>query len=174
MKHERSPADPITPCCPPNALRAGTAASPARVLLVEDDLEMRRLLASALRRAGHDVLEARDGFHVLEVLADDVLRGRRAPPDLIVSDIRMPRRSGLDVLAGIRRDGWRTPVLLISAFADGDTLNSAYRLGADVVLEKPFDIDDFLLVAGMLLDAGAPPEERGDGDASDRPGAGSR
>lgn len=164
MNHELSPGDAITSCCPPNTLRTGTAGSPARVLLAEDDLEMRRLLAAALRREGYDVLEARDGDHVLEVLADDELRGRRSPPDLIVSDIRMPRRSGLEVLAGIRREGWRTPVLLISAFADGEALNSAYRLGADVVLEKPFDIDDFLLVARSLLSAAAPPDEPGESE----------
>ncbi|AUX42342.1 transcriptional regulator [Sorangium cellulosum] len=125
------------------------AAAPLRVLLAEDDRELRRLLASALRRDGYEVLEARDGNHLLELMGEALVSGG-APPDVVVSDIRMPGKSGLELLSGLRRDDWTTPVVLITAFGDPETHAEAYRLGADVVLDKPLDVDDLLVVVHTL------------------------
>ena len=123
-----------------------------RVLLAEEDRETRRLIASALRRDGHQVLEARDGVKLLELIGEALVdREGAGVPDIIISDIRLPRRSGLEVLAGLRREDWTTPVILIAPFKDAETNAEAYRLGADVVLETPLDVDDVRLAVRTLI-----------------------
>jgi len=116
-----------------------------RVLLAEDDADIRSLLAWALRDDGYDVVEAEDGAQLLERLdeAGGVGSGD-ALPDLIVSDILMPRMSGLDVLERLQRDGVGVPVVLVTAYGDATTVRRAERLGAAAVLHKPLDLDDFL------------------------------
>jgi len=114
----------------------------ARVLVAEDDDELRWLITRTLRKSGFDVIEARDGTALLDragemILHDHTLSGI----DLIVSDIRMPGWSGLDVLAGLKHSGVRVPMVLITAFGDDKTHDQAARLGAVAVVDKPFDMD---------------------------------
>jgi CheY-like chemotaxis protein len=109
-----------------------------RVLLAEDDLEARRLLAHALRRDGRVVIEAANGFELVELLTG----GLADLPDVIVSDIRMPGFSALDVLSILRLSLSRIPVILITGFGDAETHRAAIRLGAVAVLDKPFDVND--------------------------------
>jgi two-component system cell cycle sensor histidine kinase/response regulator CckA len=100
-------------------------------LLAEDDDDMRRLLTSVLERGGYTVVTATNGREAWERLSEQA-------PDLLVMDVRMPERSGLDVLMALRREGSFVPVVLISGFADGlDDLSEDY--GA-VVLGKPFAV----------------------------------
>ena len=116
-----------------------------RVLLAEDDADIRSLLAWALRDDGYDVVEAEDGAQLLARLDEAGGVGSCDPlPDLIVSDIRMPRVSGLDVLERLQRDGVGVPVVLVTAHGDATTVRQAERLGAAAVLHKPLDLDDFL------------------------------
>ncbi|WP_437324805.1 response regulator [Sorangium sp. So ce381] len=131
--------------------RVHPGATRIRVLLAEDDRELRLLLATALRRDGYEVLEAHDAKHLLELMGEALVSGNGAPVDVVVSDIRMPGASGLDLLAGLRRDDWTTPVVLITAFGDPETHAEAYRLGADAVLDKPLDVDDLRLVVQTLV-----------------------
>jgi DNA-binding response OmpR family regulator len=116
----------------------------ARILLAEDDFEFRGLLATALREDSYEVVEACDGQALLDELAgalsaDDGTHGF----DLVVSDIRMPGYSALDVLTGARSVLLNTPVILITAFGDRATHERARFLGARAVFDKPFEIDDF-------------------------------
>jgi len=70
--------------------------------------------------------------------------------DLIVSDVRMPGSSGMDILAAMRRMGVRTPVILMTAFGDAQTRARAEALDA-LLFDKPFDVDDLReVVAGLL------------------------
>ncbi|MBN2361580.1 MAG: response regulator [Deltaproteobacteria bacterium] len=116
-----------------------------RILLVEDDNEMRMLLAQALREENYDVIEAYDGEDASRALA---LEGSDFGPirdiDLIVTDVRMPRSTGLDLLSHVRFFDWAVPVVLISAFADQEMRDTAQRLGAAAVLAKPFSLQSFL------------------------------
>jgi CheY-like chemotaxis protein len=112
--------------------------SGARILLAEDDREMRLLVAEALRRDGWDVTEAWDGAHLLDMVFRHGYSGRVA---VVISDVRMPGISGLDVLAAIRRRDAAVPVVLITAFGSGDVRTEARRLGATAVLDKPFTLD---------------------------------
>ncbi|MBW2702017.1 MAG: response regulator [Deltaproteobacteria bacterium] len=123
----------------------------AKIVLAEDDEDMRDLLAGALKRAGYAVDEVADGNELLDHLADGLLAEGRVPPDLIVSDIRMPGWTGLDVLAGLREPDWTVPIILITAFGNEETHAEAERLGAAVLLDKPFDVDDLLQAVHKVI-----------------------
>lgn len=116
-------------------------ARPARVLLADDDDEMRSLLGLALREDGCEVVEARDGGEMLERVRVAHLNPERAP-DVIVMDVRMPKLSGLGLLSAIRHAHWATPVILITGFGDSLLHEQALSLGATLVFDKPFDLDD--------------------------------
>src|SRR5580692_4157087 len=123
-----------------------------RVLVADDDVEMRRLVAEALKRDLYEVVEAADGGRLLVTLAATYGHAE-ARFDLIVSDIRMPVCSGLDILRGLREAKWQTPVILMTAFGDMETRARAETLGA-FLLDKPFRIDVLRLVVSDLLQFG--------------------
>ena len=112
-----------------------------RIFVAEDQLEMRALISRALRTDGYEVVEAQDGAGLIEALVSTMLKDARAP-DLIVTDVRMPGCSGLDVVARLRRADQLTPVIFITAFGDDETHAEAERLGAAKCLDKPFDMED--------------------------------
>ncbi len=113
------------------------------VLVAEDDEEMRKLLTSVLRKAGYEVEAFGDGVSLVQRLVE-----RREPGGLrdvaaVVCDVRMPRATGLDVLAYLRRWDRSTPVVLITAFGDSTVHLQALKLGAAATLDKPFAMQDF-------------------------------
>src|SRR5262249_10211892 len=121
--------------------------SSARVLVVDDDAEMRTLLRRTLEFDGHQVAERDRGTHVMAAV-------REVPFDLIILDKEMPGMSGLDVLPLLRREFPRLPVLLVTAFGGRQIASSALRLGATKYLEKPFRLSQLReAVDGLLLDA---------------------
>lgn len=123
-----------------------------KVIVAEDQPEMRSLIAARFRKAGYDVVEVSDGNVLWEELRQCILdEDNPREPDLIVSDVRMPGRTGLEVLALIRQTDWATPVILITAFGEKDVHEEAYRLGAAHVFRKPFDIRELLKTAGQLI-----------------------
>jgi DNA-binding NtrC family response regulator len=118
--------------------------SRGRVLVAEDDAECRRLVSTVLSHDGYDVLEVVDGSTMFEYLA---ACGRGTEfPDVIVADICMPGRSGLDVLSHLRELGIAAPVVLMTAFPDHCTEANAVQLGAVTLVEKPFEIDDLRMI----------------------------
>jgi CheY-like chemotaxis protein len=134
-----------------------------RVLLAEDDLEMRRLVAKALRQAGYTVTEAEDGFALLEQLGSYLLRTAGHPYDVIVSDIRMPDVTGLDVLEGLGNERDFPPVVLMTAFGSAAVHAAARRLGAAALLDKPFDLAELLDTVRRLLPPDRAPSRGSDG-----------
>lgn len=112
-----------------------------RVVVAEDDAELRRLLAVKLRKSGYDVVEAASGERLAQHLLGE---GALADTDLILSDIRMPGLSGLDLLAYLHTRGQFPPVVLMTAFGDWRTHEEAERLGATAVFDKPLDLDDLV------------------------------
>ncbi len=99
------------------------------VLVVEDHEPLRRLLLRVLEREGHTVLEAGDGKEALEVLADNEV-------DVVVTDIRMPRMDGMELLREIRRRDQTTQVILITAYGEIPLAVEAMKQGAYDFLEK--------------------------------------
>lgn len=118
------------------------AATP-RVLVAEDDPAMRALLVRALLRDGIAVSEARNGSEFVDQLGHFILFNHQGQSlDLVITDVRMPRLSGLDVLAGLRECDWAIPVVVITAFGDEEVHAEAQRLGAVAVFDKPFDLNE--------------------------------
>jgi two-component system response regulator PilR (NtrC family) len=105
-----------------------------RILVVDDERSMRELLAIVLRREGYEVLLAETGRTAIEVLD-------REPVDLLISDIKMPDVSGVEVLRAAKRADPDILGIMITAFASTETAVEAMRLGACDYLSKPFDID---------------------------------
>jgi len=112
-----------------------------RILLAEDDDELRALLAEALRKDGYQVMEVRNG-----VVLDDLIRELSAqtighPQEIVISDVRMPGRTGLSVLESHHGCPWCPQFIFMTGFGDDDVRDEASRLGAAAVLEKPFELD---------------------------------
>ncbi len=131
------------------------------VVLAEDDAGFRQLLADELRSHGYDVVPIANGAELVDYLGKCAIRPERfKPPALIVTDVRMPGINGLDVLRGLSRIGHRTPVVVITAFGSSETHELAHALGASLVLDKPFDVEELVLAAQRLApprtDSGAP------------------
>jgi CheY-like chemotaxis protein len=115
----------------------------ARILVVEDDPEMRLMLCGYLRRAGYLVIEATNGDDALDWLGPGVLEGDlERTPDLVVSDIRLPYFTGLEILEGLKLSPIQVPVILITGFGDDEVHAAAGALGAECVLDKPFALAD--------------------------------
>jgi DNA-binding response OmpR family regulator len=124
---------------PPNA--GAKVGWNSRILLAEDNDDMRAMLASVLRRDGYLVIEAKDGRELVKHLTLHGA-GEASDIDLVISDVRMPGASGLDVLAGLREIDWSMPVILITAFGSADTKERAGQLGAAILLDKPFELEE--------------------------------
>ena len=111
---------------------------PLRILLAEDNRELRRLLTLVLYRDGHEIVETRDGGELLEALASTLIEPGLRPFDLIVCEQSLPGIPGLMVLAGLRSRGRGTPFILIT----GDEVvdEQARRLDA-IVIDHPFNVE---------------------------------
>jgi DNA-binding response OmpR family regulator len=129
--------------------RARALHTPPRVVVAEDDDEMRLLIVSALRRDGYEVQEAADGGRLLSLLSAPAGAPGMAL-DLIVADIRMPVCNGLKVLETLRKMHWTVPVILMTAFGDDETRAEAALLGA-ILFDKPFAMDDLRTAVVNLL-----------------------
>ncbi|WP_260854414.1 response regulator [Paraburkholderia sp. BCC1884] len=124
----------------------GVAPNAARLLVVDDNADLREYMSRILRAAGHDVRLAADGQAALEA-------ARAEPPDLVLSDVMMPRLDGFGLLRELRADPQLrdTPVLMLSARAGEEALVGGIEHGADDYLTKPFSARELLArVAGNL------------------------
>ncbi|HEV3059194.1 MAG TPA: sigma-54 dependent transcriptional regulator [Vicinamibacterales bacterium] len=111
-----------------------TDRRPPRILVVDDERSMRELLAIVLRREGYEVLLAENGRSAIATL-------ERESVDLLISDIKMPDMSGVEVLRAAKTVDPHILGIMITAFASTETAVEAMRLGACDYLSKPFDVD---------------------------------
>jgi CheY-like chemotaxis protein len=119
---------------PPRALR---------VLVADDDEDMRAFVIATLHADGCSTVEAHDGRELLDLLRNALDRADLRP-DVIVADVKMPGLSGLGVLEALQRAKCETPVVLITVVTDETIHTVAKRLGAVGILHKPFDPDDLV------------------------------
>ena len=110
----------------------------AHILVVDDEERMRHLLSMMLSRKGHRVDQAGDGLEALEMV-------QSTPFDMIITDIKMPRMNGTELLEKIMKMDLPCPVVFITAFATVESAVEAMRKGAADYITKPFDEDRILL-----------------------------
>jgi DNA-binding response OmpR family regulator len=121
-----------------------------RVLVAEDDVEMRRLLVETLTREGLTVSEARDGAELMEI-AVRTLQEDGSAPELVITDVRMPGRNGIEALRALRATLKSSAILVITAFGDEATRRQAGEVGAAAVLDKPFELSELCAAVARLL-----------------------
>jgi DNA-binding response OmpR family regulator len=125
----------------------------AHILVIEDDAPMRMLTGEFLRRAGHTIREACNGREGIELASRETF-------DLVLTDIIMPEKEGIEVIMDLRR---QQPGLRIIAMSGGgrlsadDCLKLAQKLGAKATLNKPFGGTQLLAAVAAVLDAPAHP-----------------
>ncbi|MBI2895744.1 MAG: sigma-54-dependent Fis family transcriptional regulator [Deltaproteobacteria bacterium] len=112
-----------------------TSTHRAQILVVDDHVEMARLLADRLTDAGHSVEVTLTGQEALA-------KARRSLPDLVITDLRMEKVDGFDVLSGIRALDPDVPVIIMTAFGAIDSAVEAIKLGAYHYLTKPFALEE--------------------------------
>lgn len=137
-----------------HARHAGTLRFERLILLIEDDAEMRRLLALALERDGYEVVAVADGEQALEWLGLCLFDGSlERVPALVVSDLRLPDFSGLELAESLLASVEEIPLILITGFPSEETYAEAFELGAARVLAKPFDLDALRMAVYTTLEA---------------------
>jgi len=120
------------------------------VVIAEDNDVLRGQIARAVRDMGWRALEVRDGRELLDLLRE---QPSLVGTGMLVTDVRMPRVDGLEVLVELSSSHSRVPTVLITAFADDETKQMARALGASMVFSKPFDVDDLCTALQYLKQA---------------------
>jgi DNA-binding response OmpR family regulator len=131
----------------------------ARILLIDDDDPLRTVMARAIQRGGHEVIEAVDGrqgvelFHATEV-------------DLVITDLIMPGQEGVETIVQLRRARPSLPIIAISGGVSNSKLylEIAAKIGARSILSKPFEVAELLARINDVLrptDSGGTPSPKG-------------
>ena len=115
-----------------------------RILIVEDDVELRQLFARVLEKNGYQVEAAENGAEALKILG-------RGYVDLIISDVMMPVMDGNALVRALREDGVKTPVLMITAKSTLDDMREGFLSGTDDYMVKPVNVNEMVLRVGALL-----------------------
>jgi two-component system NtrC family response regulator len=121
-----------------------TSGSKQTILVADDDESLRRVLEFQLKESGYDVLTAADGLQAFELFTSNEAA-------CIITDLRMPKLSGLDLLERIRAVDAEKPVIVITAFGEVETAVSAMRAGAFDYITKPFNKDEIFLTIEKAL-----------------------
>ena len=113
-----------------------------RILIVDDDTEIREGLRILLSGENYTILEAADGKQALEQMSDTI--------DLVILDIMMPKLDGIEMLRRLREEGNRAHVVFLTAYSDFSYAQSALKLGAADYLLKPFSRQDIEEMLGKI------------------------
>ncbi|HEW81067.1 MAG TPA: sigma-54-dependent Fis family transcriptional regulator, partial [Nitrospirae bacterium] len=121
------------------------AESKGKILVVDDEKSMREILQIFLENEGYSVSVASNGAAAIEDIKKDIF-------DLIITDMKMPKASGLDLLKSTKQVSPDTIVVIITAFGNTDSAVEAMKLGAYDYLQKPFQMDEIRLVVKNALE----------------------
>ncbi|MFZ5569110.1 MAG: sigma-54-dependent transcriptional regulator [Thermodesulfobacteriota bacterium] len=116
----------------------------AHILIVDDEEKMRHLLALLLQRNGHTTEQASDGLEAYAKI-------KETPYDMVISDIKMPRMSGVELLQKVKAEDLPCPFVFITAFATVDSAVESMRMGASDYITKPFEEDRIQLTIERTL-----------------------
>jgi DNA-binding response OmpR family regulator len=123
----------------------------ARILIIDDDRQARNLLKQILSRAGYDVVEAQDGVAGVHLF-------QAAPVDLVITDILMPDKEGLETIQELRQSAPQVKIIAISGGGEKGNLNFlriAEKLGAQRTMQKPFSRQTLLDAVAQVLPVNA-------------------
>jgi DNA-binding response OmpR family regulator len=123
-----------------------------KILVVDDDSAVLRLLRIILSEEGYDSEFARDGEEAWSRLLSESF-------SLLLTDLQMPGRSGLDIIRGLRRRGFSTPVVLLSGALTSETLEETATLGGVTCMAKPLDLGSLRATLKRLLSKRQPNSE---------------
>lgn len=115
-----------------------------RLLIVDDEANLRSMLAAALSHHGYTISQAEGGREALEQIAAE-------RPDLVVLDVMMPEIDGFEVCRRLRSDGDQTPILFLTAMDSTEDKVRGLTLGGDDYLQKPFSLDELVARAEAIL-----------------------
>lgn len=115
-----------------------------KILVVEDDKNLRKLITTCLKKEKYDVLEAVNGEEALEVMDTSYI-------DLIITDIMMPKIDGYEFVKEIREAKYMMPILMVTAKSTLNDKRQGFSLGADDYMVKPIDIEELPLRVKALL-----------------------
>jgi len=117
----------------------------SRILIIDDSLFQRRVISAPLQKAGYEICEAVNGMDGLEKIHGN-------SPDLIVLDILMPGKTGLDVLKELKEEGNTIPVIMLTSDVQESTREECLSLGARAFVNKPVRAEEILKVIAPLID----------------------
>ena len=115
---------------------------PAKILVADDEQNLRRVLVALLRRDGHEVVQAATGLEAIERLAD---------VDVVITDLRMPGADGMEVLRTASRTHPHVPVIMITAYGSVGQAVEAIKAGAFDYIEKPFEQDSIRAIVDKAI-----------------------
>jgi len=124
-------------------------ARPLRVVIAEDDDDMRAVMCELIAGLGVEVDQASSGGELVKLLTDE------RPIDLVVTDVRMPWMTGYSVALSARNSGLGVPIIIVTAFPDETLAKQVDNLGSAVLLAKPFRPDELLALVRARLPAAA-------------------
>jgi DNA-binding response OmpR family regulator len=130
----------------------------ARILIIDDDDQVRKMLRLTLNAAGFDVVEAQDGKVAMKLFHEDPTL-----VDLVITDLIMPEKEGIETIIELRRDFPKIPIIAISGggrIDPNDYLILAKKLGAQITLEKPFSRKDIIDAVNELIHSEGKSSER--------------
>ncbi|MBA3542769.1 MAG: sigma-54-dependent Fis family transcriptional regulator [Deltaproteobacteria bacterium] len=115
---------------------------PAKILVADDEQNLRRVLVALLKREGHEVVQAATGLEAIEQLAD---------VDIVITDLRMPGADGMEVLRAASRNHPHVPVIMITAYGSVGQAVEAIKAGAFDYIEKPFEQDAIRMIIAKAI-----------------------
>ena len=119
-----------------------------KVVVIDDDIQCNQLVCMILKHAGYEVRSANNGAEGLKMIMQE-------RPDLVITDLYMPEKDGLEMIMELRQTERKIKILAISGGAlnidRADTLDAAEMFGADAIMAKPFNVETFLNKVKELL-----------------------
>src|SRR5450432_697577 len=114
----------------------------AKILVADDEQNLRRVLVALLRREGHEVVQAASGLEAIEKIAD---------VDVVITDLRMPGADGMEVLRSASKNHPQVPVIMITAYGSVGQAVEAIKAGAFDYIEKPFEQEQIRLIVDKAI-----------------------
>lgn len=130
-----------------NDRERGWIAVPLRVMVVDDDADLRDMIADRLHDDGAEVVQAADAIEAFEAIGNGLMTEPVRYFDLIIADVTMSAGGGFELLWTLHQTDYPVPVVLMSGYVDEATRARARTLGAAAVLDKPFDLERLHTIA---------------------------